>query len=127
MIINIPILVLLHHNFVFSRPLTVTGAYLNPDFSLSFHQMVLDRVENSEFILQNTLIDHSGSQVRIPLSREFYASYEMIEDCYNTYNDYVNHGPNNEIIALINEQFNMETERWYLLPQAYSITLTKRK
>ena len=88
--------------------------------------MVLDRIENSEFILQNTLIDHSGSQIRIPLSREFYASYEIMEDCFNCYSDYVYQGPNNEIIALMNEQFNMETEKWYLLPQAYSITLTPK-
>ena len=88
--------------------------------------MVLDRIENSEFILQNTLIDHSGSQIRIPLTREYYASYEMMEDCYNCYNDYVYYGDNNEFLALVNEQFNMDTEKWYLLPQAYSITLTRK-
>ena len=122
---KIIIQVLLHHNFAFTRPLTVTGAYLNRDGSIIFHQMVLDRVENSEFILQNTLIDHSGCQIRIPCSREFYASYEMMEDCLNQYNDSVYYIDNNEFIALVNEQFNnMKVERWYLIPLAYSITLT---
>ena len=87
--------------------------------------MVLDRIENSEFILQNTLIAHSGSQIRIPVSREFYADEEMMKDCYNSYQDFVYFGDNNEILELVNEEFNMETEKWYLLPQAYSITLTK--
>ena len=89
--------------------------------------MVLDRVENSEFVLQNTLIDHSGSQIRIPLSRDFYASEEMMKDCFNCYNDFVYYGDNNEFLTLANEQFNnMREERWYLLPQAYSITLTPK-
>ena len=124
-IINKIISVLLHDKFSSTRPLTVTGAYLNSDGSMIFHQMVLDRVENSEFILQNTLINHSGTQIRIPTSREFYASHEMMEDCYNCFNDFVYNGPNNEFLALVNENFNyMEKERWYLLPQAYSIILT---
>ena len=87
--------------------------------------MVLDRIENSEFVLQNTLTDHSGSQIRIPLSRDFYASEEMMEACFNCYNDFVFYGDNNEFLTLANEQFNnMREENWYLLPQAYSITLT---
>ena len=87
--------------------------------------MVLDRIENSEFILQNTLIAHSGSQIRIPVSREYYAVYEMMEDCYNRYNNFVFYGDNNEFLELVNENFNMKTEKWYLLPQAFSITLTR--
>ena len=118
-------LVLLHLNFVFTRPLTVTGVYLNPDLTIIFHQMVIDRIENSDFILQNTLIDHSGSQIRIPISREFYAPYDMMCFCQNG-QDFVYHGPKNEFIPLVNENFNMEKERWYLQPVAYSITLTPR-
>ena len=124
---SIIISVLLHHKFLFSRPLTVsdTGAYQNPDGTVFFHQMVLDRIENCEFVLQNSLIDHSGSQIRIPLSRDFYASEEMMKDCFDCYNDFVYYGDNNEFLTLTNEQFNnMSEERWYLLPQAYSITLT---
>ncbi|CBY31701.1 unnamed protein product [Oikopleura dioica] len=60
--------VILNQNFVFSRPLTVTGAYFRPNRTIDgifyekeviFHQMTLDRIENNTFILQNTNFDHS--------------------------------------------------------------------
>ena len=87
--------------------------------------MILDRIENSNYILQNTLIGHSTSQLRIPLKRQYYADYDMMEDCFNCYNDYVYYGPNNEFCELANEEIkNMKPEEWHLLPQAYSITLT---
>ncbi|CBY19293.1 unnamed protein product [Oikopleura dioica] len=61
--------VMLNENFVFSRPLSVTGAYFLPtrridgiDFAeeVFFHQMTLDRIENGEYVLQNTQfsVDH---------------------------------------------------------------------
>ena len=65
--------------------------------------MVLDRVENSEFILRDSLIEHSVS-----LSRGFYDSEGMMESCFNCFNDF---GDNNECLALANEQFNMETKK----------------
>ncbi|CBY15000.1 unnamed protein product [Oikopleura dioica] len=55
--------VMLNENFVFSRPLSVTGAYFFPtrridgiDYAeeVFFHQMTLDRIENGEYVLQNT-------------------------------------------------------------------------
>merc|ERR1719215_2011406 len=46
--------VLLHNAFEPTRPLMVTGAYLK-DGKVIFHQMILDRVLNDEYILQNTL------------------------------------------------------------------------
>ena len=55
----------LNENFVFSRPLTVTGAYFIPartidgvfyDEEVFFHQMTLDRIENGEYVLQNSEI-----------------------------------------------------------------------
>ncbi|CBY36763.1 unnamed protein product [Oikopleura dioica] len=60
--------VTLNQNFVFSRPLTVTGAYFLPARTIDgvfynekvvFHQMTLDRIENNTFILQNTDFNHS--------------------------------------------------------------------
>jgi len=60
--------VTLNQNFVFYRPLTVTGAYFHPDRTIDgvfyekeviFHQMTLDRIENDTFILQSTDFDHS--------------------------------------------------------------------
>ena len=56
----LPIKVTLNEKFVFTRPATVTGAYLFPSGKIIFHQMTLDRVENDEYILQNTdFKDHS--------------------------------------------------------------------
>ena len=101
---------LFHEKFTFTRPLTVTGAYLYLDGSIIFHQMVLERIENSNYILQNTLIGHSDPLLRIPLKRQYYASYEMMEDCLNCNNDYVYIGPNNEFCKLVNEHFNMKPE-----------------
>ncbi|CBY33810.1 unnamed protein product [Oikopleura dioica] len=55
--------VLLHKNFVFSRPLTVTGAIIIPHQRIDgidypeevfFQQMTLDRIENGEYVLQNS-------------------------------------------------------------------------
>ncbi|CBY36760.1 unnamed protein product [Oikopleura dioica] len=60
--------VTLNENFVFSRPLTVTGAYFIPARTIDgvfyneevfFHQMTLDRIENNTFILQNTDFNQS--------------------------------------------------------------------
>ena len=39
--------VLLNENFVFTRPLTVTGAFILPDDTIFFHEMVLDRIDDS--------------------------------------------------------------------------------
>ena len=110
---------------MFTRPLTVTGAYLNVNGTIDFHQMVMDRIENNEYILQNTLTDHSSSLIRIPQDRKYYADTAMMEDCLNCYNDYVYYGDNNEVLELVNEKINgMDVARWYLLPQAYSISVT---
>ncbi|CBY14812.1 unnamed protein product [Oikopleura dioica] len=57
--------VTLNQNFVFSRPLTVTGAYLFSTGELVFHQMTVDRIENNTFILQNTDFNHSPVLVLI--------------------------------------------------------------
>ena len=55
----------LNENFIFSRPLSVTGAYFIPARTIDgvfyneevfFHQMTLDRIENGEYILQNSEI-----------------------------------------------------------------------
>ena len=70
--------VTLNKNFKFKRPVTLTGAYLKPDGKVFFHQMVLDRIENEEFIIQNTQFTASAEAVlRIPLSNPFYVTHEM--------------------------------------------------
>jgi hypothetical protein len=104
--------------------LTVTGAYLKPTGDLIFHQMILDRVEIDEYILQNTL--HSSEieeSQRLPLLRidrqkRYYGFSDNSRGIIN--------GPNGEFLLLTNENCNsMNEEEWYLLPEAYSITLTQ--
>ncbi|CBY15266.1 unnamed protein product [Oikopleura dioica] len=64
--------VILNENFVFCRPLIVTGAFLLPDDTVCFHQMVLDRVDDltDEYVIQNSDFQHDGPVLRIPKTRE---------------------------------------------------------
>jgi len=68
--------VLLNENYVFSRPLSVTGAYFLPKRRIDgidypeevfFHQMTLDRIENGEYVLQNTQfsVNHPPGKIKI--------------------------------------------------------------
>jgi len=115
--------VLLHENFVFSRPLTVTGAYLLSNGEVLFHQMTLDRIENNEYVLQNNhfSVDHPPV-IRIKQRLPYYAVPHFIAHLiYQT-------GDNIEVVGniqnvLISERHNMNSNEWYLLPHAYSITL----
>ncbi|CBY33385.1 unnamed protein product [Oikopleura dioica] len=115
--------VLLHENFVFSRPLTVTGAYLLQNGEVLFHQMTLDRIENNEYVLQNNhfSVDHPPV-IRIKQRLPHYAVPQFIAHLiYQT-------GNNIEVVGniqnvLISERHNMNENEWYLLPHAYSITL----
>jgi len=74
------ILVLLHENLVFSRPLTVTGAIIIPhkiidgiDYpeKVFFHQMTLDRIENGEYVLQKTQFTDNSSTGTFNLFSQF--------------------------------------------------------
>jgi riboflavin synthase len=106
--------------------LTVTGAYKDQNGEVFFNQMILDRVENDEYILQNTL--HKGEieeSQRIPLLR-----IDRQKRYYDGFFHLYNNGdsitkPNGEFLLLTNEDCNSMNEgEWYLLPEAYSITLT---
>ncbi|CBY11139.1 unnamed protein product [Oikopleura dioica] len=57
--------VLLNENFSFTRPLTVTGAILFPNkIEPTFHQMTLVKIDNGEYVLENTQIsdDHPAGK-----------------------------------------------------------------
>ena len=91
--------------------------------------MTLDHVENDEFyVLQNTDYKDSSpgnkfdyktqnepvSVLRIPLKHPYYASYYEYWD-------------NNGKVKCVNDEIgNMETDTWYLLPQAYTIELVRK-
>ena len=117
---------LLNENFKFTRPLTITGAFIFSDGTISFQQMVLDRIENdedsnnAEYIIQNT---KGGPLLRIPKTRAYYVNEAVMQNSQTGPNEY-QYNRNGEIMSLVNERFgNMQEQIWYLCPQAYSITL----
>ena len=94
--------------------------------------MILDRVENDEYVLQNTL--HSSkiasSQnrplLRIHRKKRYYADIETMLKFYDgNQGDYIFRGEN-KVFGLLTSagQPTMNKEEFYLMPQAYSITLT---
>ena len=126
----------MNENFAFTRPVTVTGAYLLPnrfidgDFfpeEVFFHQMVLDRVDDStnEYVIHNTSFDEGGPVLRIPIKNAYYISNPNMMNL-NAAGQYKLNGQNGEEWTLVNETVKntMKPNTWYLLPQAYSITLT---
>jgi hypothetical protein len=137
--------VLLNENFLFIRPLTVTGAFLLPDqvidgdfFSeeVFFHQMVLDRVDVStdEYVLQNSSFEDGGAVLRIPKTREYYVNEDVMLNNNPAPGEFKFYGPKGEFMWLVNEDFGInETHRpmkqnsWYLLPQAYSLNLVPKQ
>ena len=94
--------------------------------------MILDRVENDEYILQNTLyssdIDSSQrlSLLRIDRQKRYFVDNQEIGNYYDrNLRDFIYRGANNEFMLLTCAGLpSMNTDEFYLLPQAYSITLT---
>jgi len=135
--------VILNENFTFIRPLTVTGAYLLPDRVIDgdffqeevfLHQMVLDRIENefdynkAEYVIQNTSFAEGGPVLKIPKTRAYYVNESMMRNNQTGPNEFKFYGPKpGDFMWLVNERVgNMQPETWYLLPEAYSITLTPK-
>ena len=91
--------------------------------------MVLDRVDNStdEYVIQNTSFQHGGAVLRIPKTRQYYVSEDVMLQNRNVYGEFKYYGQNGEFMWLVNEDFGntMKQNTWYLLPQAYSLTLKK--
>jgi hypothetical protein len=128
--------------------LTVTCAYLPPDKVIDgkshpakriYHQMTLDRIDNpddyynAEYVLANTSIDYGEPVIRIPKTRPYYCRSEAFmyenetgSNEYKYYGKNANGEANGDFMWLVNYEIgNMEPDTWYLLPQAYSITLTQ--
>ena len=88
--------------------------------------MVLDRVDDQtdEYIVQNTAFDLDAPVLRIPKSRAYYVTGDvMLKNSFGP-GEYKFYGKKGEFMWLVNERFgNMQPNTWYLLPQAYSITL----
>ncbi|CBY42953.1 unnamed protein product, partial [Oikopleura dioica] len=127
--------VMLNENFVFSRPLSVTGAYFLPTRRIDgidypeevfFHQMTLDRIENGEYILQNTQFSVNHPPViKIKQTRPYYDSSSFVTNLFNqTGDNFFDDGVLK--MKLVNETLFMKKNCWFLLPQAYSLTLKKK-
>jgi hypothetical protein len=124
----------MNENFIFTRPVTVTGAYLLPDRVINgnffpkevfFHQMVLDRVDDStnEYVIHNTSFNEGGPVLRISKKNGYYGCDQNAK--MNNFGQYKLFGQNGEEWSLVHEiAGNMKPKTWYLLPQAYSIILT---
>ena len=108
----------LNRTFFFTRPLSVTGAYLLPDDSIIFHQMILDRVENDEYVLQNTMLSMDAPVIRVPVNRPYYKPVNTVRYKNGMIKKIIDDDGVNEQIG------NMETAEWYLLPDAFSVRLT---
>ena len=94
--------------------------------------MILDRVENDEYILQNTLFSSgiASSQndplLKISRKKRYFTTQDRLAIFYNhDEDDYVYKPADNEFIYVTSTgEKTMNKEEWYLLPTAFSITLT---
>ena len=93
--------------------------------------MVIDRVDDStdEYVIQN-YFDYGGTVLRIPKTREYYANEFMMLNNNPAPGEFKFYSQNGEFMWLVNEDFDstethrpMKQNTWYLLPQAYSLTL----
>ncbi|CBY40201.1 unnamed protein product [Oikopleura dioica] len=90
-----------------------------------FHQMTLDRIENGEYVLQNTQFSVNHPPViKIKQTRPYYDSSSFVANLFNqTGDNFYDDGVLK--MELVNETLFMKKNCWYLLPQAYSLTLNK--
>jgi hypothetical protein len=98
--------------------------------------MVLDRVDDltDEYVLQNSSFEHSDAVLRIPKTREYYVNEYMMLKNRTGPGEFKFYGKNGEFMWLVNEDFDstethrpMKQNTWYLLPQAFSLTLVPNK
>merc|ERR1719223_2003599 len=124
----------LNEQFVFSRPLVVTGFFIteqNGEKTENHLQLLLDRVENGHYILQNSLqseIFHEMTHmIKIPLNRPYYVDHDhFVRNNFSHGNSYQYRDPSTGVsMKLVNFRVNcgLMTNTWYLFPTAYSIKM----
>ncbi|CBY20715.1 unnamed protein product [Oikopleura dioica] len=117
--------VILNKNFIFSRPLTVTGAYLVSKGLIKFHQMTLDRIEECNYVLQNTMLSIDAPILRIKMDNPYYVTPERIYQKLSLKQESLIMLHDNVSMDMVNENFGeMKKEKCYLLPKAYSLSLS---
>ena len=97
--------------------------------------MNLDSVnENGEYILQNSLSPDenplSHKKIIIKKSDPYYASSAAVQYHLDNYTGKSEYIVGTQKIKLVNEnvttrEYSMQTRRWYLLPLAYALKITK--
>ena len=106
--------------------MTVTGAFILPDDTIFFHQMVLDRVDDSTnaYVIHNTSFHDGGPVLRLPTKNAYYTTNPNMMNL-NAAGQYKLKFQSGEEWTLVNEngKNTMKPKTWYLLPQAYSLTL----
>ena len=99
------VLVTLHSSFKFSRPLTVTGYWKDANDVVIEHQMVVDRVENNQYVIQNT---NPVELLRIPLNRSLYIG--DFNEWYSVNGNYVT-------------DHKMDNDQFYLGRSAFTVQI----
>ena len=95
--------------------------------------MVLDSIENefdynnAEYVIHNTSFGEEGPGLTIPKTRAYYVDESVMFNNQTGPNEFKFYGPGPcDFMWLVNERVgNMQPNTWYLLPQAYSITLVQ--
>ena len=95
----------LDSSFKFSRPLTVTGYWKDTDDVVIEHQMVVDRVQNNQYVIQNT---NPVELLRIPINRNLYIG--DFNEWYNVSGNYVT-------------DHNMDVGQFYLGRSAFTVQI----
>ena len=89
--------------------------------------MVLDHVDDitDEYVIRNSSFGHGGPVLHIPKTREYYVNEDIMLQNNTGPGEYKYYGSNGKFMWLVNEDFGntMKQKTWYLLPQAFSITL----
>ena len=64
--------------------------------------------------------------MKIEISHPYYAQFGLVSSRYDSQTGKSIFNENGMKMKLVNDQLgNMDRDTWYLLPQAYSLTLTK--
>jgi len=110
-------------------PLSVCCAQKKSDGNVCFHQMIMDRKDDSNqvFILKNTLVDNQNpshkKMVTIPFAQPFYVyDYDQAKVAAQGQNFELTHEK-----LTINDGPVMQKDTWYLYPIAYSIKFVSNK
>ncbi|CAG5103712.1 Oidioi.mRNA.OKI2018_I69.chr1.g901.t1.cds [Oikopleura dioica] len=90
--------------------------------------MTLDRVENDEYVLQNTDFKDHSPALRIPLKNPYYEKFDFVRFYFDNDTRTAEFEEDGMKIKVVNEHpsiDNMEANTWYLMPTAFTLKLAK--